>query len=151
SPFTPRLRRHRRAVVHLVHARRRDRQRTGGDGGGRRRGRVERVVRRVRAGDRDARYRDRLERPDVLVGERRRCVAVGEHVTGDAVVGQGRRRHRRAVVHLVHARRCDRQRTGGDGGGRRRGRVERVVRRVRAGDGDARYRDRLERPDVLVV
>src|SRR5205823_6617413 len=107
----------------------------GGDvGRGRGRG-VGGVVARIGARDGDPGDRDRLGGPDVLVVERGRGVAVGEHVTGDPVVRQAHRGRGVPVVDLVHPGGRDREGPGGDlpGGVVHEGHVV-VVPRVAVGD-----------------
>src|SRR5207245_3630510 len=88
----------------------------------------------VGAGDRDPAHRDGLAGADVLVSEAGRRVAVGEDVTGDAVVSEGDRDDRGAVVDLVHPGGRDRQVAPRDVGRRRGGGVgEAVVGGVGAG------------------
>ena len=77
----------RSAIVDLVDPGRGDRERSGRDVGRRARRGVERVVAGVGPADRDARYAHRLAGPDVLVGERRAGIAIGDGVAGDLVVG----------------------------------------------------------------
>src|SRR5579871_3148854 len=113
------------------------------DVGGRTGRRVERVVRGVRAGNRDSAHRNRLANRDRLVGETRARIAARENIAGNAVVGERHRRRRAAVVHFVDARGRNRQRFAGDvGRGARRG-VRRIVRGVRTGNRDAAHRNRL--------
>src|SRR6185436_10693728 len=138
------------AVIDLVHTARAHRQRRRCDGGGGRGGRIEAVVARVRAGDRNAAHRDRLAGAHVLVGERRARVAGGDDIAAHVVVRQRHGRRGIAVIDLVHTARAHRQRRRCDGGGGRGGRIEAVVARVRAGDRNAAHRDRLAGAHVLV-
>src|SRR6185295_20349350 len=95
------------AVVNLVHAAGADGESTSRDvsrgaGGG-----VEGVIAGVGAGDGDAADGHILAVGDVLVAEAGAGVAVGEHVAGDAVVGQVDGGVGVAVVNLVDAARAN--------------------------------------------
>src|SRR5207237_243767 len=129
-----------------------DRESASGDVGGGAGGGVEGVVTGVGSGDGDAADRHTLAVGDVLVAEAGAGVAVGEQVTGDAVVGQVDRRVGVAVVDLGGgAGGADRESASGDVGRGAGGGVERVVAGVSSGDGDAADRHTLAVGDVLVA
>ena len=142
----------RRAVIGLVDAAQAHIQRARGDVGRRAASiRVQHIIARVEASQRNIRYVDGLARARVLVAKRR-VARYRQGVACNPVIAEVDHCARRAVISLVDAAQADIQRARGDVGRRAAGAAaQHIVARIEATQRNIRYVHGLARARILVA